>query len=392
MSTSEQRVRELCTQLLDELPPRETDPATFLGRQYDLGLAWVHFPVGYGGLGVESGLQAVVNQTLWAQGAPNAMARNFLGIGMGGATVLTHGTEEQKQRLLRPLFMGEELWCQLFSEPGAGSDLAALATRAVQEGDQWIVNGQKVWTTYGHLAKWGMLLTRTDPDIPKHAGMTYFIIDMHAPGVDVRPLVQMTGEAEFNEVYMTDVVIPDSMRIGGVGQGWNVAMTTLSNERIAIGGQSPPRGGGHIANALNVWRDRGYDDPILADQLTTLWADQEALRLTNIRATQKRAIGAPGPESSVGKVVSAELRKRVGEFVMQLLGPEAQLMPGGYPMTRVEGVRPHTYQYEFLRSRANSIEGGTTEISKNIIAERMLGMPGEIRVDKDVAWKDVPRS
>ncbi|MGH9137459.1 MAG: acyl-CoA dehydrogenase family protein, partial [Acidimicrobiales bacterium] len=291
------------------------------------------------------------------------------------------------------LFTGEEVWCQLFCEPGAGSDVASLATRAVQDGDEWVVNGQKVWTTVAHLARWGMLIARTDPELPKHKGMTYFVLDMHAPGVEVRPLYQITGEAEFNEVYLTDVRIPDSQRLGDVGEGWRVSLTTLMNERVAIGGQMPPRGGGFIGEAVRIWRDRGHTDPVKRDELMKLWVQAEVLRLTNIRAQQRRAIGTPGPEGSIGKMMAAEVNKLISSFAVDLLGAEGLLKPDGYPMHRPE--RPTLWanpQQAFLRARANSIEGGTSEIMRNILGERVLGLPGEPRVDKDLPWKDVPRS
>jgi alkylation response protein AidB-like acyl-CoA dehydrogenase len=392
-TTDDARVLELCRQLLDELPPKETDPATFLGRQFDLGLAWVHFPEGYGGLGLSPKLQKTVNETLMAEGAPHAATRNVIGHGMGAPTIVTHGSEEQKQRYLRPLFTGEEVWCQLFSEPGAGSDVASLATRAIRDGDEWIVNGQKVWTTLAHLAKWGMLVARTDPEAVKHKGMTYFVVDMEAPGVEVRPLFQITGEAEFNEVYFTDVRIPDDERLGDVGEGWRVSLTTLMNERVAIGGQIPPRGGGFIGEAVKVWRDRNLDDPATKDRLMDLWVRAEVLRLTNIRASQLRAVGTPGPEGSIGKIVSADLNKAISALTVELLGAEGMLFPSGYTMERPKHAMLWANpQQAFLRARANSIEGGTTEIAKNILGERVLGLPGEPRVDKELPWSRVPRS
>ena len=217
----------------------------------------MHFPEGQGGLGLSPGLQRTINEILFPAGAPVAAYRNVIGHGMGAPTLVTHGTEAQKQRYLRPLFTGEEVWCQLFSEPGAGSDVAGLSMRAVRDGDEWIVNGQKVWTTLAHLAKWGMLIARTDPEQPKHKGMTYFVVDMEAPGVEVRPLYQITGEAEFNEVYFTDVRIPDDERLGEVGEGWRATLTTLMNERVAIGGGIPRKGTGFIAEAVKAYQARG---------------------------------------------------------------------------------------------------------------------------------------
>jgi len=326
--------------------------------------------------------------------APIPYARNPIGYGMGAPTLVAHGSDEQRSRYLRPLFTGQEIWCQLFSEPGAGSDVASLATSAVRDGDEWIVNGQKVWTTLAHLARWGMLIARTDPDAPKHKGMTYFVIDMHGPGVDVRPLRQMTGEAEFNEVFMTDVRIPDAERLGDVGEGWRVSLTTLMNERVSIGGAIPPREGGLIRVPLDTWRNGAGEraDATARDELMKLWIEAEVLRLTNIRASQLRSVGTPGPEGSVGKILSAEHNKKVTSFVLDLMGADGMLY------TSYEMVRPTATmswdcpQKAFLRMRANSIEGGTTEVMKNILGERVLGLPGDVRTDKELAWKDVPRS
>ena len=393
LDQDEAEVLTLCRQLLDELPPKETDRTAFLRRQYDLGLGWVHFPVGNGGLGKSPKLQKLVNETLLGAGAPHPYAGNPIGYGMGAPTIVTHGSDAQKARYLRPLFTGEEVWCQLFSEPGAGWDVASLATRAVRDGDEWVVNGQKVWTTLAHLARWGMLVARTDPDQPKHKGMTYFVVDMHAPGVEVRPLYQITGEAEFNEVYFTDVRIPDAERLGEVGEGWRVSLTTLMNERVAIGGQVAPRGGGFIGEVVKIWKRQGHTDPARRDRLMQLWCRAEVGRLTNIRASQLRAVGNPGPEGSIAKCAMAELNKELGELAVELLGPEGMLFPDGYPMDRPKHAMMWANPHQaFLRMRANSIEGGTTEIMKNILGERVLGLPGDVRNDKDLPWTQVPRS
>ncbi|MFP3902109.1 MAG: acyl-CoA dehydrogenase family protein [Acidimicrobiia bacterium] len=389
----EARVLALCDELLAACPPGSTDPVTFLGRQFDLGLAWVHFPEGHGGLGLAPGLQRVADERLREAGAPVAARRNPIGHGMGAPTVVTHGSEAQKSRYLRPLFTNEEIWCQLFSEPGAGSDVASLSTRAVRDGDEWVLNGQKVWTTLAHVARFGMIVARTDPEAPKHRGLTYFVVDMHAPGVEVRPLFQMTGEAEFNEVYFTDVRIPDSERLGEVGDGWRVSLTTLMNERVAIGGQIPPRGSGFIGELMAVHARTGPHDRARTDRVMALWIRAEVLRLTNLRARQLRAQGTPGPEGSIGKLAMAELHKDLSECAVDLLGAEGMLYPGGYPMRRPESTALwQNAQQSFLRTRANSIEGGTTEIMKNILGERVLGLPGDIRVDKDRPWSEVPRS
>jgi alkylation response protein AidB-like acyl-CoA dehydrogenase len=372
-------------------PPRSTDARTFLGAQFDAGLAWVHFPDGHGGLGASPKLQKAVNERLLAAGAPSPYPRNPIGHGMGAPTVVTHGSDEQRDRYLRPLFTGEEIWCQMFSEPGAGSDVASLATTAVRDGDEWVVEGQKVWTTLAHLARWGMLLARTDPDAPKHKGMTYFVVDMHAPGVEVRPLRQMTGDAEFNEVFFDDVRIPDAERLGEVGEGWRVALTTLMNERVAIGGAIPARGSGLIREALKAWDDTTSRDAARRDVLAKLWIEAEVLRLTNIRAAQMRSVGTPGPEGSVGKILMAEHNKRVMDFALDLMGATGMLY-SSYEMHRPEGALYWDCpQKAFLRMRANSIEGGTTEVMKNILGERVLGLPGDVRVDKDLPWREVPR-
>jgi alkylation response protein AidB-like acyl-CoA dehydrogenase len=390
--TDEATVLALCEGLLAECPPDHTNVVAFLGRQFDLGLGWVHFPVGQGGLGLSPGLQRTINETLLAAGAPIAAYRNVIGHGMGAPTIVTHGSAAQKDRYLRPLFTGEEIWCQLFSEPGAGSDVASLATKAVRDGDEWIVNGQKVWTTLAHLARWGMLVARTDPDAPKHKGMTYFVVDMHGPGVEVRPLFQLTGEAEFNEVYFTDARIPDAERLSDVGEGWGATLTTLMNERVAIGGGIPAKGAGFIGEAVRLFEVHGAD-PVKRDPLMRLWARAEVLRLTNIRASEKRAMGDPGPEGAIGKALSAELNKDITAFMMGIMGAEAMLKPEGYPMERAtHAMRWGSPQQAFLRTRANSIEGGTTEITKNIMGERVLGLPGDVRTDKVLPWSQVPRN
>ncbi|MDH3261676.1 MAG: acyl-CoA dehydrogenase family protein, partial [Acidimicrobiia bacterium] len=357
------------------------------------GLAWVQFPEGFGGLGVSPRFQSVVNQAIENVGAPIWNRElNLLGIGMGAGVLAAHGTDEQRAKWLRPMFTTEDMWCQLFSEPGAGSDLANLSTKAVRDGDEWVINGQKVWTTLAHVAKWGMLPARTDPDVPKHAGITYFIVDMKVEGVDVRPLYQITGEAEFNEVFFTDVRVPDAYRVDEVGAGWRASMTTLMNERVAIGSKTLPRGAGPIEAAIKAWKDYGHTDPGTRDELTRLWAEWEALRLTTLRANQMRKAGIPGPEGSTGKLAWADLNKAITSFTVDLMGWDGTLYPGGYVLHRpAEFEAAGTPQRNFLRARANSIEGGTSEIMKNIVGERVLGLPGEPRVDKDLPWKEVPR-
>jgi alkylation response protein AidB-like acyl-CoA dehydrogenase len=393
-TADEQRVSELVDQLLAEFPPKRTSPTEFLGAQFDKGLAWVHFPEGHGGLGLNPKLQKLINERIYAEGAPNPVYRNPIGHGMCGPTVVVWGSEEQKQRYLRPLFTGEEVWCQLFSEPGAGSDFAGLSSRGVRDGDEWVVNGQKVWTTLAHLSRWGLLVVRTDPEAVKHAGLTAFVVDMQAPGVEVRPLRQMTGEAEFNEVYFTDVRIPDAEMLGNPGDGWRVSLTTLMNERVSIGGAIPQKGSGTIQALTSTWAKLPEErkDAATRDEVMKLWSRAEVLRLTNIRANQMRKMGDPGPEGSIGKMASANLNKDIYAKVMDLLGAEGMLY-GSYEMVRPETAMGFdTLQKAFLRSRANSIEGGTTEVMLNILGERVLGLPGDVRVDRDKPWSQVPRN
>jgi alkylation response protein AidB-like acyl-CoA dehydrogenase len=387
-------IRHRVREFLATCDPAAVPPAEFLRARFDAGLAWVHYPPGLGGLGTPRVLQVVVDAEFAAVGAPtNHPERIGIGLGMAAPTILAFGTDEQRARWLRPLWTGEEVWCQLFSEPGAGSDLAALATRAVRDGDDWVVTGQKVWTSSAHVARWAIMVARTDPDVPKHQGLTYFACDMTVPGVEVRPLRQLTGEAEFNEVFLTGVRIPDADRLGAVGDGWRVAMGTLMNERVAIGGAALPREGGMIASAAKTWRERPeLRTPGLHDRLLRLWSDAEVARLASERLRQQLAAGQPGPEGSAAKLVFARLNQEISGLEVELAGAEG-LLYGDWTMRRRESAdffgRDPGYRY--LRARGNSIEGGTSEVLRNIIAERVLGLPAEIRVDKDLPWKDLPR-
>ncbi|MFF0730158.1 acyl-CoA dehydrogenase family protein [Streptomyces chartreusis] len=404
--TDAAELRRRTAELLAAHPPATTDRLDFLRARFDAGLAWVHYPEGLGGLGAPRSLQAVVDAGLEAAGAPDNEPRRIgIGLGMAAPTILKYGTEEQKQRYLRPLWTGEEVWCQLFSEPGAGSDLAALGTRAVREGGgpsrsseaesggEWVVNGQKVWTSSAHIARWAILIARTDPDVPKHAGITYFLCDMTDPGVDVRPLRQITGEAEFNEVFLTDVRIPDSRRLGEIGDGWKVAQTTLNNERVAIGGMRLPREGGMIGPVAKTWRERpelrSHD---LHQRLLKLWVESEVSRLTAERLRQQLVAGQPGPEGAGMKLAFARLNQEISGLEVELRGEEG-LLYDDWTMRRPELVdfTGRDAGYRYLRSKGNSIEGGTSEVLLNIVAERVLGLPAEPRTDKDVAWKDLSR-
>ncbi|MEU3916371.1 acyl-CoA dehydrogenase family protein [Streptomyces sp. NPDC029721] len=382
--------------LLAAHPPAATAPADFLRARFDAGLAWVHYPEGLGGLGAPRILQAVVDGELEAAGAPDNDPRRIgIGLGMAAPTILAYGTEEQKHRFLRPLWLGEEVWCQLFSEPGAGSDLAALGTRAVldEEAGEWVVDGQKVWTSSAHTARWAILIARTDPTLPKHRGITYFLCDMHAPGVEVRPLRQITGEAEFNEVFLTGVRIPDAHRLGAVGEGWAVARTTLMNERVSIGGMRLPREGGMIAPVAAAWRERpGLRTHALHQRLLGLWVEAEVARLTGERLRQQLAAGQPGPEGSGMKLTFARLNQEISGLEVELLGEEG-LLYEDWTMRRPDLVdfTGRDAGYRYLRAKGNSIEGGTSEILLNIVAERVLGLPAEPRDDKDTPWKDLAR-
>ncbi len=398
MAITDDELKQRTEALIEEVDPHANDQYTFRGAQYDAGLAFVHFPEGKGGLGLSRSKQSIVDQVLRDAKVPyHDLMVNPIGIGMGAPVVLNHGTEEMHEKHLKKIFTGEDIWCQLFSEPTHGSDVAGIPSRAIRDGDEWLVNGQKVWTTLAHLSNYGMLLTRTNPDTPKHKGLSYFILDMHSPGVEVRPLYQITGEAEFNEVFLTDVRIADNQRLGDEGDGWRVAITTLMNERVALGGGSGGKGGGPIRTLINLWNTKKdelgeHDRKVMRDQVADLWIKAEILRLTNQRAKVLAKSGDAGPGGSVGKLFSAELNQKIFETCMSLEGAEGMLHPAGYPMVRSEEAHGSSFvSGQFLRSRANTIEGGTSEIMRNILGERVLGLPGDVRVDKDVAWSEIPR-
>ncbi|MCQ0021790.1 acyl-CoA dehydrogenase family protein [Streptomyces somaliensis DSM 40738] len=379
---------------LAEYPPATTERLEWLRARFDAGLAWVQYPEGLGGLGLPRSLQADVDAAFAAAGGhDNRSDVNGVGLGMAAPTILAFGTEEQKKRFLRPLWTGEEIWCQLFSEPGAGSDLAALGTRAVRDGDTWVVNGQKVWTSGAHNAQWAILLARTNPDVPKHSGITYFLCPMADPGVDVRPLRQITGEAEFNEVFLDDVRISDDYRLGAEGEGWKIANATLNNERVAIGGRPAPREDGMVGVVARNWREHPERRThALHDRLLGLWVEAEVARVTSIRLAQKLAVGQPGPEGSAMKLTFARLNQALSGLEVELNGADG-LRADDWTERRPESFsftgRDATFRY--LRAKGNSIEGGTSEILKNIVSERVLGLPAEARTDKNVPWKELAR-
>jgi alkylation response protein AidB-like acyl-CoA dehydrogenase len=371
LSPSEESFRdELRAWLAANHPGREPegDDAGFAFRRawqrrlHEGGWAGVSWPTEYGGRGATLVEQAIYNEEIVRAQAPSAA--NVLGLAMGGPTVIAHGTDEQKRRYLEPILSAEEIWCQGFSEPGSGSDLASVKTRAVRDGDHWLVTGQKVWTTLAHHAKWCMLVARTDADAPKHQGLSYFLMDVEQDAVQVRPLRQITGEAEFNELFMEEARIPDENIVGGEGNGWAVAITTLMHERatLAFGLQIAVKLA--LGQLIEEAKAGGSaSDPQVRDRLAQLYIEAEVLRLNAYRGlTAIMRDGVPGPEGSLGKWQWAEVNQALTELAMDLRGPRAVLYDD-------------TWTFRFLRARANSIEGGTTEILKNIVAERVLGLP-----------------
>jgi len=352
-----------------------------------VGLVAPMWPREYGGLALGSRLARAVEGEL----APFNLGRlNILGLNLAGPTILAWGTDEQKARFLPPIVRNDEVWCQLFSEPGAGSDLASLATRAVRDGDEWVVTGQKVWSTWAHFADYGMLIARTDPTEQKRKGITYFLLPMKQQGVEVRPLIQITGEHDFNEVYLDAARVPDANRIGPEGDGWKVANSTLSGERQMIAGPGSGGvdriGGSGVDHLIALARERGLNhDPIVRQRLAALWSGERIRRWTNSRVRDNARAGRVGPESSVGKIAQGEANLRTQELAVDLLAMDALAWEGdalAYPRE----------VYGFLRSRANTIEGGTSEVNRNVLGERVLGLPREPDPWLDAPWQDVPRS
>jgi alkylation response protein AidB-like acyl-CoA dehydrogenase len=350
------------------------------------GLVAPTWPVEYAGLDLPMAVARRVEQEL----APFNLGRlNPLGLNLAAPALFAHGTEQQRLRYLTAIVRNVEVWCQLFSEPGAGSDLASLATRAERDGDRWIVNGQKVWTTWAHRADFGVLLARTDPDAPKRAGITYFLIDLHQPGVEVRPLRHIGGDVDFNEVFFDNAVVPDGQRVGAIGDGWKVANATLSGERQMVSGAGSGGvdriGGLGIEHAMELARRSGRAaEPVARQELMRLFSEERIRDWTNHRVrAQVKAGRSPGPESSIGKVHQGELNQRMQLFTAGLLGMDAIAWNGDATPPEVRGM---------LRSRANTIEGGTTEINKNVVGERVLGLPREPDPWRSASWRETPHS
>ena len=354
-------------------------------KKADAGWAVPHWPKDYGGRGASP-----IERVIWQQeeGVFGKLGALFIiGHGMCGPTMMAYAAEDQKRHYLPPLASGENIWCQLFSEPAGGSDVAGLRTRAEKHGDDWIINGQKIWTSGAHYSDFGILITRTDPTVPKHKGLTMFFLDMKSAGVEVKPIKQANGQSEFNEVYFTDVRIPDSQRLGSVGDGWNVSLTTLMNERMAIGANMATGVPElfEFASSLMLEDGPAIDDRAVRSKLANWAVRASGLKYTSFRAISALSKGErPGPENSIGKLVAGTMLQDVATYALDLQGAAGVL--SGPDDAEAAG----RFQAMLLRSPATRVEGGTDEILRNIIAERVLGLPGDIRVDKDVPFNKIP--
>jgi alkylation response protein AidB-like acyl-CoA dehydrogenase len=385
-------VEDAIAGLLGRFPrPAECATHEVLGAQYDAGLAWVHFARDSGGLGVSAGLQSLVDQRLRAAGVPPSTG-DYVGLHQGASAIHGAGSPEQRARYLRPIFTGEEAWCQLFSEPGAGSDLAALATRADRDGDEWVVTGQKVWTSGASTADFAILLARTDPDVPKHRGLTFFVCDMRLPGVEVRPLRQADGDAHFSEVFLSDVRIRDSARVGDVGQGWAISMDCMNSERDGTSELFARP----FEWLLELWRrreDRSSPAAVaLRDDVMRMYVESRVLELAKLRSREAQGRGGSGVSGSLAKIFASEHTQRFARVVSQLMGADAQVGLDYDAAARGdEAVIAAQRHMVIIRSLAMSIEGGTNEIQRNIVSERVLGLPRDPSADRDIPWRDVPR-
>lgn len=365
---------------LDDHP----DPS---GRQLaEAGLVAPHWPQPWG-RGADPISQLIIDEELRA--ARVRRPDNQIGIGWAGPTIIAGGTEEQKERYLLPLLAAEEIWCQLFSEPGSGSDLASLGTSAVRDGDRWIVNGQKIWTSMAQISSFGILIARTDPTLPKHRGVTYFICPMDSPGIEIRPIREMTGESLFNEVFFTDVEIDDSLRVGDVGDGWRLAKVTLGNERVSLSGGGALWGMGPSASDLLdlVRAQGGVSEPLMRQRLAALHIEAEVLRLIRLRTVSSAIKGMEqGPEASIRKMLADEHGQRIMELAKDLAGTNGMLAEAG-PM----GTAPAMWSYGYQFARALTIGGGTSEVQRNIVGERVLGLPHDADPEATAPWAETRR-
>ena len=356
-------------------------------KKFDAGWACLHWPKEYGGRGATP-----IERVIWQQeeGVYAALSSLFIiGHGMCGPTMMAYASEEHKRRYLPPLAAGEHIWCQLFSEPAGGSDLAGLRTKAERDGDDWVVNGQKIWTSGAQHSDYGILITRTDPTVPKHKGLTMFFLDMKSPGIEIRPIKQVNGQSGFNEVYFTDVRIPDSQRLGKVGDGWNVSLTTLMNERLSIGAGMPTGFPELLDFCCSLETDSGpaIDNPAVRSKLASYAVRTSGLKYTAFRSISALSKGeTPGPENSIGKLVAGPTMQEIAMFALDLQAEAGALLS---PEQAAASAR---FQAMLLRSPATRVEGGTDEILRNIIAERVLGLPADIRVDKAVPFNQIPTS
>ena len=355
-------------------------------KKFDANWACLGWPKAAGGRGAKP-----IEQVIWSQeeGDVAMLSGPFIiGIGMAGPTIMRHGTDEQKARYLKPMARGDEIWCQLFSEPAAGSDLAGIRTRALKDGDEWVVNGQKIWTSFAHVADFAILVLRTDPTVPKHQGLTYFILDMKSPGIEVRPIRQVSGESDFNEVFLTDVRIPDANRLGEVGEGWKVSMTTLLNERLSVGAAFPSNFDDILEMAGGMEGADGalIEDGAVRDRLADWFVKSNGLEYTGYRMISALSAGkTPGAEASMTKLVLGRGRQDIASFAMDLQDMAGMITePEKAPLEAL-------FQRSFFRSIGNRVEGGTDEILLNIIGERVLGLPPDVRVDKDVPFNEIPK-
>ncbi len=404
-SPSEADFRQQVRAFLDAHAPLRTDPTqsafpegredreavaiakTWQATLFDAGWACLGWPKEYGGRGASP-----IERVIWSQEVSRYVTPDgffVIGQGMCGPTLMAYANDEQKRHYLPALARGDDIWCQLFSEPVAGSDLAGIKTRAERVGDDWLLNGQKIWTSGAHYSDFGIIITRTDPNVPKHKGLTMFFIDMKSPGIEIRPIKQINGDRAFNEVFFSDVRVPDSQRLGAVGQGWQVSLVTLMNERLAVGGSLATSIDPMLELAASVRLDgkRALDNEAVRERLATWYAQLAGLKYTGFRMISALSRGAtPGPEASISKVVVARMNQDMASFALDLQG-----LGGVLDSTKLSAMH-NQFQRQFMRSPANRIEGGSDEILRNIIAERVLGLPADIRVDKDLPFRDVPKN